>query len=89
VKNLSTTDYSREELEALGIVVREDDEQTVVREDDEPASPATTDSVQLFLNEIGRYDLLTADEEVVLAKRVERGDREAKERMINRRASSA
>jgi RNA polymerase primary sigma factor len=44
---------------------------------------ATTDSLQLFLNEIGRYPLLTAAEEVELAKRVERGDLEARERMIN------
>jgi RNA polymerase primary sigma factor len=44
---------------------------------------ATTDSLQLFLNEAGRYPLLTAAEEVELAKRVERGDREAKDRMIN------
>jgi RNA polymerase primary sigma factor len=44
---------------------------------------ATTDSLQLFLNEAARYALLTADEEVELAKRVERGDPEAKERMIN------
>ena len=43
----------------------------------------TTDSLQLFLNEIGRYPLLTAAEEVDLAKRIERGDREAKELMIN------
>jgi RNA polymerase primary sigma factor len=40
------------------------------------------DSLGLFLGEIGRYPLLTAAEEVELAKRVERGDREAKERMI-------
>src|SRR5437016_3010893 len=44
---------------------------------------ATTDALQLFLNEAGRYPLLTAAEEVELAKRVERGDREAKDRMIN------
>jgi RNA polymerase primary sigma factor len=43
----------------------------------------TTDSLQLFLNEIGRYPLLTAEEEVALAKRIERGDLEAKEQMIN------
>jgi RNA polymerase primary sigma factor len=43
----------------------------------------TTDALQLFLNEIRRYPLLTATEEVELAKRVERGDPEAKERMIN------
>ena len=48
-----------------------------------PDEPATTDSLQLFLNEIGRYPLLTAAEEVALAKRVERGDAAAKERMIN------
>jgi RNA polymerase primary sigma factor len=44
---------------------------------------ATTDALQLFLNEVGRYRLLTAKEEVELAKRIERGDQEAKERMIN------
>ena len=35
---------------------------------------ATTDALQLFLNEAGRYPLLTAEEEVELAKRIERGD---------------
>jgi RNA polymerase primary sigma factor len=44
---------------------------------------ATTDALQLFLNEAGRYPLLTAAEEIELAKRVERGDKEAKDRMIN------
>jgi len=44
---------------------------------------ATTDALQLFLNEIRRYPLLSAQEEVELAKRIEQGDLEAKERMIN------
>jgi RNA polymerase primary sigma factor len=44
---------------------------------------STTDALQLFLNEMGRYDLLTAEQEVELAKRIERGDQEAKELMIN------
>ncbi len=44
---------------------------------------ATTDALQLFLNEIRRYPLLTATEEVELAKRIEQGDLDAKERMIN------
>jgi RNA polymerase primary sigma factor len=44
---------------------------------------ATTDALQLFLNEAGRYPLLTAQEEVELAKRIERGDKEAKDLMIN------
>jgi RNA polymerase primary sigma factor len=43
----------------------------------------TTDALQLFLNEAGRYKLLTAQEEVALAKRIERGDKEAKDLMIN------
>ncbi|MGH3022023.1 MAG: sigma-70 family RNA polymerase sigma factor [Gaiellaceae bacterium] len=41
------------------------------------------DSLQLFLTEVGRHRLLTAPQEVALAKRVERGDLAAKERMIN------
>jgi RNA polymerase primary sigma factor len=44
---------------------------------------ATTDALQLFLNEAGRYKLLTADEEVVLAKKIEDGDKRAKDLMIN------
>ena len=44
---------------------------------------ATTDSLQLFLNEAGRYTLLTAAEEVELAKLIERGDQAAKNRMTN------
>jgi RNA polymerase primary sigma factor len=44
---------------------------------------ATTDALQLFMNEAGRWPLLTAAEEVELAKRIERGDKEAKDRMIN------
>jgi RNA polymerase primary sigma factor len=43
----------------------------------------TTDALQLFLNEVGRYSLLTAAEEVELAKAIERGDPQAKEKMIN------
>jgi RNA polymerase primary sigma factor len=43
---------------------------------------ATADSLQLFLNEIARYPLLTAADEVRLAKRIEGGDRTAKQRMI-------
>src|SRR5258705_9796495 len=43
----------------------------------------TTDALQLFLNEAGRYKLLTAAEEVELAKAIERGDKGAKDLMIN------
>jgi RNA polymerase primary sigma factor len=43
----------------------------------------TTDSLQLFFNEARRHPLLTAAEEVELAKAIERGDLSAKDRMIN------
>ena len=43
----------------------------------------TTDSIQLFFNEAAKHPLLTAAEEIELAKRIEKGDLAAKERMIN------
>jgi RNA polymerase primary sigma factor len=71
------------ELEERGIEV-------VDRRSKEPAPPlpgtetleTTTDALQLFLREIGRHPLLTAADEVELSKRIERGDMEAKKRMI-------
>ena len=42
----------------------------------------TTDALQLFLREAGRHALLTAAQEVELAKKIERGDMQAKQRMI-------
>jgi RNA polymerase primary sigma factor len=53
--------------------------------DDEPESSVietSTDSLQLFLKDIGRVDLLTAAQEVELAKRIERGEHRAKQEMI-------
>src|SRR3954471_13731553 len=46
------------------------------------AAETTTDALQLFLREAGRHTLLTAAQEVTLAKRVERGDLQAKQVMI-------
>ena len=43
---------------------------------------ATTDALSLFLREVRKHPLLTAAEEVELAKRIENGDDAAKERMI-------
>jgi RNA polymerase primary sigma factor len=42
----------------------------------------TTDSLQLFFREIGKVRLLTAAQEVSLAKRIERGDQAAKQKMV-------
>ena len=74
-----------EQLEERDVDVRDDcgkeqAESTYVNGD---LAHATTDALQLFLNEMARYPLLTAEEEVELAKRIERGDKEAKDRMIN------
>ncbi|MEA2132820.1 MAG: polymerase primary sigma factor, partial [Solirubrobacteraceae bacterium] len=43
----------------------------------------TLDSLQLLLREAGKYPLLKPHEEIELAKRIERGDLAAKDRMIN------
>jgi RNA polymerase primary sigma factor len=79
----------RAELEARGVEFVDAHAEHGAAED-EPHRPrvthetsGTTDSLTLFMNAAGRYPLLTASEEVMLAKRVERGDLAAKERMIN------
>jgi RNA polymerase primary sigma factor len=46
------------------------------------AISGSADSLQLFLADVGRHKLLTAAEEVMLAKRIERGDPTAKRHMI-------
>jgi RNA polymerase primary sigma factor len=46
------------------------------------AISGSADSLQLFLADVGRHKLLTAADEVMLAKRIERGDPTAKRRMI-------
>jgi RNA polymerase primary sigma factor len=75
-----------EQIEERGIELTDDcslpeaDEATYVNSE---VAAMTTDSLQLFLNEAGRYPLLTAAEEVELAKLIERGDQRAKDRMVN------
>jgi RNA polymerase primary sigma factor len=46
------------------------------------AQEISTDALQLFLKDVGRVDLLTAAQEVELAKRIERGDHRAKQEMV-------
>jgi RNA polymerase primary sigma factor len=53
------------------------------RGDAHHVAEATTDSFQIFVNQASRYPLLTREEEVELAKRIEQGDLAAKERLIN------
>jgi len=72
-------------LEEHGITVDDD----CARADAGPArytnaelASRTSDALTLFLNEAGRHRLLTPQEEVDLSQRIERGDLDAKERMI-------
>jgi RNA polymerase primary sigma factor len=80
-------DQLARELEGIGIEIGKPVEEP------EPAAPAAAayeagpvsgaaDSLQLFLADVGRHKLLTAAEEVYLAKAIERGDPTAKRRMI-------
>ncbi len=73
-------------LEDRGLEVRDDcgrprNEQTAYINDE--LALRTTDAMSLFLQEVRRYPLLTKAEEVQLAQRIERGDLEAKERLVN------
>jgi RNA polymerase primary sigma factor len=56
-------------------------EQTAYVFDD--LSAQTTDAMALFLQEVRRHPLLTREEEVELAKRIEKGDLRAKEQLVN------
>jgi len=82
------------ELEAIGLEVRQPAEEpeakAPAKEGQKAPEPqaqpqvlvGSADSLQLFLADIGRHKLLTAAEEVTLAKAIERGDVTAKRRMI-------
>jgi RNA polymerase primary sigma factor len=80
------------ELEATGLEVREPSTEEPAKPAETAAEPeqqpqhqvlvGAADSLQLFLADIGRHKLLTAAEEVMLAKAIERGDLSAKRRMI-------
>ncbi|MBX5468725.1 MAG: sigma-70 family RNA polymerase sigma factor [Thermoleophilaceae bacterium] len=73
------------EAERRGIEVADDggrDPELLGRYRPDEVADATSDSLQLFLRDISQRPLLTAEEEVELAKRIERGDQAAKDRMI-------
>ena len=66
------------QIEVVGAERREEAEEL----DAEEAREVSTDALQLFLKDVGKVDLLTAAQEVELAKRIERGDHRAKQEMI-------
>jgi RNA polymerase primary sigma factor len=69
-------------IEVIADVVEDDAPAPVTVPLPPPTWETTTDALQLFLREAGRHPLLTAAQEVELAKAIERGDRLAKQRMI-------
>jgi RNA polymerase primary sigma factor len=76
-----------QELDRRGIDLVVEEAQAEPEKEAPPPPPvaaveSTTDALQLFLREAGRHALLTAAQEVELAKKIERGDMEAKQRMI-------
>ncbi|MEA2397807.1 MAG: polymerase primary sigma factor [Thermoleophilaceae bacterium] len=90
VQELDLDDEQTQELndriDASGLVVSDDCGRSGIeptRYANEQLATTTTDALQLFLNEIRRHPLLSKDEEIELAKAIERGDLGAKERMIN------
>ncbi|TML30523.1 MAG: sigma-70 family RNA polymerase sigma factor [Actinobacteria bacterium] len=70
--------HALEELHIEVVAAKEEDEEPAAEEPRE----VSTDALQLFLKDIGKVDLLTAAQEVELAKRIERGDHGAKQEMV-------
>jgi RNA polymerase primary sigma factor len=70
--------HALEELHIEVVTGAQDEEEAPVEEPRE----VSTDALQLFLKDIGKVDLLTAAQEVELAKRIERGDHSAKQEMV-------
>ncbi len=69
-------------LEELQVEVVEPEDPDARDEPQPAAAEIPTDALQLFLKDIGKVELLTAADEVELAKRIERGDHRAKQEMV-------
>src|SRR3989344_6447569 len=85
-KDIQGLEYLYDELEKRGIEVKESREFLEVdkgkKEAMKIASEAVLDPVQIYLKEIGEVSFLTADEEKELAKRIEKGEEEAKNKLM-------
>lgn len=66
---------------SLKDLVKEDDDEFDLNDLSVPPGVKINDPVRMYLKEIGRVDLLSAEEEIELAHRIEQGDEEAKRRL--------
>jgi RNA polymerase primary sigma factor len=74
-----------EHVEARGIDVTDDcgHDAGATKIENGDLAVTTSDALGLFLRELRNYPLLTGEEEIELARRIEKGDLEAKERLVN------
>ena len=83
---LDELDLEPAQLDEFYAALEEAQVEVVERDEPEPeveeAREVSTDTLQLFLKDIGKVPLLTAAQEVELAKRIERGDHSAKQAMV-------
>jgi len=81
IEILEDNDDDDEESPDIHELEKDDEDEFDLNDLSVPPGVKINDPVRMYLKEIGRVDLLSADEEIELAKRIEQGDEEAKRRL--------
>lgn len=82
IQNLGIEVVSEEDEDIDNIIEKKREEHILDQKLDLTVKSPTNDPVRMYLKEIGKVRLLTAAEEVQLAKKIEKGDMEAKRRLV-------